>query len=259
MSMTDQARMAEARQLAATLDRMTRNPRRFAPSAPWIIPATMVVVAVFALICLAIKLIMNYINSKNEKSKTFGLSHASSPDIPTTPEDQASMATTASMKTRGSLGINSKRRNPRNRPPPVSLYQIKQKQSPGSSVTKSKSHKTAMKAMSRAAKAEANRGLSSRDISRQPDDNSEENNDDNSPTNISQRSDDTDEIQASVSPSGAMYGMASSRTGADQTDGPAHMAGHSSNQPEVHIVQIRELEDNLQHSQATWSKAESDI
>lgn len=258
MSMTDQARLAEVRALSATLDRLTRNPKRISPTAPWIIPATMIVVAVFALICLAIKLIMNYLNSKHEKTKDFEHSHTSSPEIPTTPEDQASMATTASMKTRGSLGVGSRRQH-RSKPPPVSLYQIKQKQSPGSSASKSKTHKAAMKAISRAAKAEANRSFS-RDSSRQPNDGSDDNSNnigDNSPTNLSQRSDDTDEIQA-VSQSGIVYGAASSKGNADEIDG-SNALGHSSNQPEVHIVQIRDLEDNLQHSQPTWPQAESEI
>lgn len=251
--MTDQARLNEARVLAATLDRLTRHPKRVSPSAPWIIPATMIVVAIFALVSLAIKLMMNYLNKKNEKTKDFNHSHASSPDIPTTPEDQTSMATTASMKTRGSLAMSSRRH--RSKPPPVSLYQIKQKQSPGSS-SKSKTHRAAMKAISRAARTDANRSMS-RDSSKQRDDRSDDNNSnnlgDNSP-NLSQRSDEvTEEIQA-VSPSNLAYGAATSR-GNDQFDGPS-----SSNQPEMHIVQIRDLED-VQHSQPAWTDqpAESEI
>lgn len=251
MHMTDTQRLAEARALAASLDKLTRVPRRFTPRAPEIIPATMIIVTLFALVCLVIKLFMNYLSSKNGKSKTFSSSQASSPDIPTTPEDQASMATTASMKTRGSLRHSSKRRN---KPPPVSLYQMKQKQSPGSSTTKSKTHKAAMKAISRAAKAEANRSLS-RDSTRQADDNSDDNikNDDgdNSPTNLSHHSDDTDEIQA-VNQSGLVY--AASRGDHDEVDAMQHTAS----QPEVHIVQIRDLED-VQHSQPTWPQAESEI
>lgn len=249
--------------MAATLDRLTRNPRRFSPSAPWIIPAVMIVVCVFAVICLAVKLMMSYLHSRNERSKTFGRPHGSSPDIPTTPEaDQTSMATTASMRTKGSLGLSTRRYH-RNRPPTVSLYQMKQKQSPGSATkSSSRAHRAAMKAMSRAARAEANRSLS-RDSSRQQDDNSDENSNNanaNSP-NLSQRSDDTDEVQV-VNQSGLIYGAAASR-GQDQLDGAGDnmTVGHSSaNQPEVHIVQIRDLEEgNLQHSQPTWSKTESDI
>lgn len=110
-----------------------------------------------------------------------------------------------------------------------------------------------MKALSRAARAEANRGMS-RDNSRQSDDVQDDNSNnigDNSP-NLSQQSDDTDEMQA-INQSGLVYGAAVSK--GDQIE-----AGHSSNQPEVHIVQIRDLEEgNLQHSQTTWSKTESDI
>lgn len=257
--MTDnQNRLSELRALAATYEKLTRSPRRFSPSAPWIIPATMIVVCAFALICLAIKLIVNYLNSKTEKTKTFGRPHGSSPDIPTTPEDQTSMATTASMKTRGSLGLSS-RRHHRSKPPPVSLYQIRQKQSPGSAAKSSKAQRAAMKAMSRAARAEANR---SRDSSRQQDDGSDDNSnnaDANSP-NLSQRSVDTDEMQQTINQSGLAYSAAASRH-ADALDGGENMMpAHSSNQPEVHIVQIRDLDEgNLQHSQATWSKTESDI
>lgn len=251
--MTEQQRV-EARALASALDKLTRNPKRVAPTAPWIIPATMIFVSLFALICLVIKLFMNYLNSKSNKTKKFGLSEQSSPDIPTTPEDQASIATTTIMKTRGSIGLSSKRK--RNRPQPVSLYQMKQKQSPGTSSSKNKSHKAAMKAMSRAAKAEANRSLS-RDSTRQVDDGSDDNinnGDTNSPTNLSQQSVDTDDIQVGVNQSGIVYGATSS---GDQDTG--NVLGHGSNQPEVHIVQIRELDDNIQHPQQTWSKAESEI
>ena len=252
MSTDQSSRLNEARALAASLERLTRSPKRFSPSAPWIIPAIMVVVGTFALVCIAIKLIMNYLNSKNQKTKTFGRS----PDIPTTPDqDQTSMATTASMKTRGSLRLNPTRQL-KSRPPPVSLYQCKQKQSPGSGViSRSKAHRAAMKAMSRAARADANR---SRDSSRQADDASDDNSNnlrDNSP-NLSQRSDDTDDMQA-VNQSGLVYGATSSKSAhGDEIDG----GGHSSNQPEVHIVQIRDLDEgNLQHSQPTWSKTESEI
>lgn len=249
---TDQiSRLNEARALAATLDKLSRSPKRFSPSAPWIIPVVMVIVCSFALVCIAIKLIMNYLNSKSQKTKAFGRS----PDIPTTPDqDQTSMATTASMKTRGSLRLNPTRQL-KSRPPPVSLYQCKQKQSPGSSViSRSKAHRAAMKAMSRAARSDANR---SRNNSRQADDASDNNSNnlgDNSP-NLSQHSDDTDDLHA-VNQSGLVYGATSSKSvHGDEID-----AGHSSNQPEVHIVQIRDLEEgNLQHSQPTWSKTESDI
>lgn len=254
--MTDQQRLAEARALAVSLDKLTRSPKKFTPTAPWIIPATMIFVTLFALICLVIKLFMNYLSAKNNKSKSFGLPVACSPDLPTTPaEDQASMATTASMKTRGSLRRSSRRKN---KPPPVSLYQIKQKQSPGSSATKSKTHKAAMKAISRAAKAEANRSLS-RDSSRQVDDNSDDNknSDDNSPTNLSHNSDDTEEIQVVDQP-GLAYAAARANIDQPDTSDGVQMSS-SANQPEVHIVQIRDLEDSVQHSQPTWPQAESEI
>lgn len=255
MYMTDQQRLAEARALTASLDRLTRMPKRFSPTAPWIIPATMIVVAVFAIVCFVIKLLMSYLSSKQEKSRKFGISSTSSPELPTTPEDQASMATTASMKTRGSLRASSRAR--RSKPPPVSLYQIKQMQSPGTSSSSKSKSKAAMRAISKAARAEANRSIS-RDSTRQVDDDSDDANNvpDNSPTDISQHSDDTDEIQTSVNQSGFVYGAAGSRA-ADEVDDAARP--HGSDQPEVHIVQIRDLDDNVQHSQPTWSKTESDI
>lgn len=231
--MTDQQK-AEVRALTASLDRLTRHPKRITPSAPWIIPATMIFVTLFALVALVIKLFMNYLHSKNNKTKKFGMSEQSSPDIPTTPEDQTSMATTASMRTRGSLRLSQKQG--RTKPQPVSLYQMRQKHSPGS---KSKSHKAAMKVMSRAAGSEANRSLS-RDSTRQvddgSDDNTNDNNGDNSP-NLSQRSDMTDELDTANIP----------------------VTHHNSEQPEVHIVQIRDLEDNVQHSQQAWPQTESEI
>lgn len=200
---------------------------------------------------------MNYINRNHDKVKPFGPSGASSPDIPTTPEDQTSMATTASMKTRGSLRLNPDRR--KQKPPPVSLYQMKQKQSPGSS----KSHKGAMKALSRAAKAEANRSLS-RDSTRQMDDISDDNinnNGDVSP-NMSQRSEVSEDLQNTINQTSAMYAQVSPAL--DQHDGePTERNISSSNQPEVHIVQIRDIEDvqhgNVEHSQPNWTQNESEI
>lgn len=251
--MTTEQRLNEARAAAATLDRMTRQPKRILATAPWIIPATMILVTLFAVICFAIRLIINYLNSRNSKSKNYGLSEASSPDLPTTPEDQTSMATTASMKTRSSLRNSSKRR--KNKPPPVSLYQIKQMQSPGSiSSNKSKTHKAAMKAVSRAAKAEANRSLS-RDSTRQIDDASDDSNknDADSPTNLSQQFDEVDEIQASIHQSGIVYGAANTRM--DEPDTSLHQP----NQPEVHIVHIRDIDDNSQQPPADWPQAESEI
>lgn len=253
--MTDQQRLAEARALSISLDKLSRSSRRVSPSAPWIIPATMIVVTLFAFICLVLKLLMNYLNSKQNKSDEYGMSETSSPEIPTTPDDQASMATTASMKTRSSLRNSSRRK--RNKLPPVSLYQMKPKQSPSSTNSKSKTHRAAMKAISRAAKAEANRSLS-RDSTRQVEDNSDDNiniDGDNSPTNLSHLSDDTDEVQALSGQSGMIY--AAARGHVDEIDGLN--ATTSSNQPEVHIVQIRDLEDQIQQLQPTWPQTESDI
>lgn len=246
--MSDQARLNEARALVATLDRLVRHPKKISPTAPWIIPATMIVVAVFALVCIVIKLIMNYLQSRNGQSKNLTRQHNTSPDLPTTPEDQTSMATTASMKTRGSLKLSSGQ-HLKSKPPPVSLYQMRQKQSPSS---KFKTHKSAMKALSRAARAEANRSMN-RDNSRQQDDNDDDNSnrDENSP-NLSQRSDDTDEIQA-TDHTGLAYGAGAATRDHHDIDGP----GYSGGQPETHIVHIRDLEGNVQ--QATWPQTESDI
>jgi len=249
-AMSEQARLNEARALMVSLDRMVRNPKRITPSAPWIIPAIMIVVAMFALICIVIKLIMNYLQSKHQSSKNLDRPHSGSPGLPTTPEDETSMATTASMKTRGSLRISATRHH-KERHPPVSLYQMKQKQSP-SSTTKSKTHKAAMKALSRAARAEAIRSKNL-DNSRQQDDASDDNSnrDQNSP-NLSQRSDDTDEMQA-TNQSGLAYGAATSRGHHDKDDA----VDYGANQPEAHIVQIREVEGSLQLP--TWPQTESDI
>lgn len=251
-AMSDQARLNEARALAVTLDRLVRHPKRISPTAPWIIPATMIVVAAFALICIVIKLIMNYLQSKNGRSKDLDRPHTSSPDLPSTPEDQTSMATTASMRTRKSIRMTSNRHY-KNNLPPVSLYQLKQRQSPGSS-SKSKTHKAAMKALSRAARAEANRSMS-RDSSRQQDDATDDNsNRDNNSPNLSRRSDDTDEMQTANQP-GLAYGVASPRgEHHSETGGP----GFSGNQPEAHIVQIRDLEDTHLR-QPTWPQTESEI
>lgn len=187
MYVTDQQKLAKARELASTLDQMSRSPKRVYPTAPWIIPATMIVVALFAIVCLVVKLLMIYMRSKKStQKKSFRLSEASSPDIPTTPEDQASMATTASMKTRGSLGINSKRRS-RVRPPAVSLYQMKKQQSPGSSSSKNR----AMKALVKATPSQSSRRIDDNLI----EDNS---NPDNSPPTSLQHSDVTDEIPPSM-------------------------------------------------------------
>lgn len=178
------------------------------------------------------------------------------------------MATTASMKTRGSLRLNSKRGS-RSRshfkPPPVSLYQMKQTKSPGSaslnnSSSKLKTSKAAMKAMSRMSRAEANKNTLNRDSSRQTND--DNNSDDNlnsndngadSPTNLSQHSEDvvTDEIQNS---SGMVYAAASGGRGDDQVD----IGGRSNGGPEVHIVQIRDLDESAPQ-QADWPQTESEI
>lgn len=115
-----------------------------------------------------------------------------------------------------------------------------------------------MKAMYRSARAEANR---SRDDSKQQTAGSADHSDDaddNSP-NLSHRSNDSDEVQHQSGVIGG-YTAAASRHN-DALDGGESMPpGHSPNQPEVHIVQIRDLDEgNLQHSQATWPERESDI
>lgn len=252
--MTPQEKQEHARSLTIALDKLSRSPKRFSPSAPFIIPLLMVVVSLFAIVCFLIKHLMRYMKTKdeNDPKSIFKTSGTSSPEIPTTPnEDRASMATTASMKTRGSLRLNPNRQKS-SKPPAVSLYQMKQTQSPGSSNTKSKSNRAARKAIARAARSEANRN-SSRD-SREIEDNSDDNrNGDNSPVDLSQHSDDTDEIQTSLNQSGMLYATSSGKN--DELDS----AATSSNQPEVHIVQIRDLEDNLQHSQAAWPQTESEI
>lgn len=246
-------RLAEARALFVSLDRIARNPKKFSPSAPWVIPAIMVAVGLVAIICLAIKLIMKYIVAKKD-TKSFESSQANSPDLPTTPEDQTSMATTASMKTRGSVGLNSKQRKRKH--PPVSLYQLRQKQSPCSSSTR---HKAVAKAMSKAARAEANKSLS-RDSSRQNQDNSDDNDErDHSPGGISQDSDDSVELAQfnEEQHSGLVYAAGVTKGVHDDTDG--HDVSSHPNQPEIHIVQIREIEDRVQHYQQPWPQTESDI
>lgn len=262
MYMTDHQKLAEARVMAIQMDKLARSGRRISPSAPIIIPILLIIVSLFALICLLIKLFMIMKGKKNDQTKPFRPSSASSPDIPTTPEhDQSSMATTASMKTRGSLRLNPDRR--KQKLPPVSLYQMKAKQSPGST---SKTNKAAMKALARSARAEANRSLS-RDSTRQMEDNSDDNINDNgdvSPGNLSHQSDDTDDLQNTLSQSGRIY-SAAANVGPqpdDQVDGSEiqieRNLQHSVEQPELHIVQMREVED-VHHSQPTWPQNESQI
>lgn len=220
----------------------------------------MIFVTLFGVICLAIKVFIHYFGSKHSKSKKIGDSITSSPEIPTTPEDQTSMATTASMKTRGSLRMSHKDRKAK--PMPVSLYQMKQKQSPGSSGSKNRQHKAAMKAIARAAKSEPNKNLS-RDNSRQANDNSDENiaNDNDSPTNLSNISQtDADDINRdleTVIQARMAHDVATA--GRSNDDADAGHSKHNSNQPEVHIVQIRDMDEGVQHSQPTWPQTESDI
>lgn len=117
-----------------------------------------------------------------------------------------------------------------------------------------------MKAMSRMSRAEANKNTLNRDSSRQTND--DNNSDDNlnsndngadSPTNLSQHSEDvvTDEIQNS---SGMVYAAASGGRGDDQVD----IGGRSNGGPEVHIVQIRDLDESAPQ-QADWPQTESEI
>lgn len=265
MSKMSEQKLAEARALYVSLDRIARNPKRFSPSAPWVIPAIMIAVGSVAIICLAIKLIMKYIIAKKE-TNSLGSSQADSPELPTTPEDQTSMATTASMKTRGSVSHNSKRSASKH--PPLSLYQMRQKQSPSSSSTR---HKAVAKAMSKAARAEANKSLS-KDSSKQNQDASDNDERENSPGGISQASDDTEEVIQSIDEqhSGLVYAAGIAKSGHDNNDGheaSSHSNGpqmspyldHVSQPPEIHIVQIREIEDRVQHFDQPWPQTESDI
>lgn len=263
MHMTDYQKLAEAKTMAIQMDKLARTARKFSPTAPVIIPLLLIFVTLFAVICILIKLLKKLKGKNQEKENKFRPSNASSPDIPTTPEhDQSSMATTASMKTRGSLRLNPDRRK-QQKLPPVSLYQMKAKQSPGSS---SKTNRAAMKALARSARAEANRSIS-RDSTRQMEDNSDDNgnnNGDASPGNMSQRSDDTDDLGTTINQTGGVYAATAPNAPPqlDQVDGEINHERSlplSSEQPELHIVQMREVED-VHHSQPTWPQnGESDI
>lgn len=120
--------------------------------------------------------------------------------------------------------------------------------------------------MSRMSRSEANKSTLSRDSTRQMNDN--DNSDDNlnisnrddnddSPTNLSQHSDDvvTEDIQNLTNNSGLVYAAATGGHGDDQVV-------IKTEQPEVHIVRIRDLEDDavVQHpQQADWPQTESEI
>lgn len=259
MYMTDQERLAEARALAITWDKLTRSPKRVTPSAPWIIPAMMVFVTLFAFICLVIKLFMNYLNSKNDKSKEL---ETGSPNIASsTPADQVSMATTATMRTRSSIRRQSRRT--RNRAPVITPYQLKEQQQqaqvqgPSSSGVKKISNRIARKALARMAKAEANETKRKDESREDEEDDFNNRSDDNDNNSFPDLSDDnnSDEIQATVNQSGLVYAAAARGAGIDDCG----QDNFGSNQPEVHIVQIRDLDDNVQHSQSTWQERESDI
>lgn len=257
-TMNDQQRVNAVRALSVEIDKLSRSSKRFTPSAPWIIPALMIFVVLFAFVCFVVKLLMNYLTSKDDESpKKYGFTDTSSPDITATPEDQTSMATTASMRTRDSLRNNSNRGR-RNRLPPVSLYQLKQKQSSSASVsstTKLKTNRAANKAVSRMAKQAANRSLmrngEPNQDSRSDNDNDIDDGGDNSPTNLSQHSGDTETVQ------GTAPNVAYGATIAHRHDEALHQG--PPDQPEVHVVQIRDLEENVQHSQPVWPQTESEI
>lgn len=191
MYVTDHQKLARAREAAAILDSLTRAPKRVYPSAPAIIPVTMILVALFVIVALVIKFLMRYMHSKEEKqSKNFRLS-PSSPDIPTAPEDQTSMATTASMKTGNSVRINPTRGSKRAKKPAVSLYQVTKKQQ-HSPATPSSRNRAAMRVI---AKAASGRRVSRDSLSRRDEhEESKVSELNDSPVNSSQRSDITEEL-----------------------------------------------------------------
>lgn len=254
MHLSEEERVAAIKALQVTLDKLTRSPKRFTPSAPWIIPAMMIFVALFAIVCIVIKLFMSYIHSKGEETpRKYGFNSSSSPDITATPEDQTSMATTASMRTRDSLKHGTQRRN---KLPPVSLYQMKLKQSPSAtSPGKPKISRTGNKAIARIARQKAHRSVSPDNLDQQKnnDDRSDDNaNDDtNSPTNLSQHSEEIDELQ--VNHSGLTYNALAHGQHEDEIN-HQHLE-----KPEVHVVQIRDVDEGTKHSQPVWPQTESEI
>lgn len=194
--MTDRSKLAEARAVYENFDRISRNTRRVTPSAPWIIPALLTAVAIAGIFCLAVKLIAKYLLSKRKTVKRFDRGARS--DSPSSGSaanrasrgDQTSVST-ATPRPCGPL-TNMTTKHQRSKPPPVSLYQMKQKKSPGSSSGSKIKLATLQVGLLRAAHGRSGGGDQGR-AQTSSDDNS--NNDPgSSPVDMSQRSSDTEEI-----------------------------------------------------------------
>lgn len=180
MTMSDNSKLADERVLYETLDRLSRNTKRVAPTAPWIIQALLVAFAI-ALICLALKLLVKYLSKKRKSSKRFERSVEGTPDI----ANQSALNEETGMKTRtrGSHNICSKHK--RKKPPAVSLYQLRQKQSPSSSSNRLK-HISTLQAMSRLHTGAPNNESPARS--------NQDNEPSTSPLDVSQRSSETEEV-----------------------------------------------------------------
>lgn len=192
--MTDPAKLAETRALYENLDRMSRNTKRVNPSAPWIIPALLTAVAIVGLFCLAVKLIAKYLLSKRKIAKRFDRGSSESPSSNeanrVSRDDQTSIST-ATPRTCGPL-TNISSKHQRTKPPPVSLYQMKQKKSPGSSSSGSKIKLATLQVgLLRAAHT---RGGSDKGRAQTSSDENSHNDPGSSPVDMSQRSSDTEEV-----------------------------------------------------------------
>lgn len=192
--MSDPAKLAETRALYENLDRMSRNTKRVNPSAPWIIPALITAVVIAGLFCLAVKLIAKYILSKQKTVERFDRGSSESPShgnaANRASRDDQNSISTATPKTCGPL-TNMSSKHQRAKPPPVSLYQMKQKKSPGSSSGNKIKLATLQVGLLRAAH---NRGGGDKGRSRTSSDENSNNGPGSSPVDMSQRSSDTEEV-----------------------------------------------------------------
>lgn len=182
--MSENSKLADERALYEAFDRMSKNTKRVTPSAPRIIQLLLVAVAI-ALICLAVKLLVKYLSTKRKSSKRLDRSLELTPDIANRSATSNDEETGMKTRTRGSHNISSKHK--RKKPPAVSLYQIRQKQSPGSSSSHNRlKHISMSQAMSRLRTRTTDNESPAR--SNQDDEPT------TSPVDVSQRSSETEEV-----------------------------------------------------------------
>lgn len=253
MRIDDAHRRAEARASAYNLDLLTKAPSKFAPTAPWIIPAMMILVVLFAFICIATRIIINYLRKKKNLPNIYGFSDdKSSPELVGVSADGKRTTAPSGHSTRSSRKTRPLRLD---QITPQRNAQLKSLIDTSSNKSKKKSPST--KAMGRVAKHTANRSLNDNDKRNDKDDNSDDithDDGDNSPTNISRHSDDTDEInmrQDVTNQADFVY-----KTAYEPNLASANESGYP--QQERHIVRMSSIEDY--HQSATIRPTtESDI